>query len=409
MRHLPLPLLALFALLLVAVAAWDKEDHEIFRIRDEIIATQGPNVTFYDFLGVKPSASQSELNKAFRRKSKQLHPDKVKRAFIANYGKQKANANKNRKPGVHVKKGPTEREIDRAVKLATEEYARLGVTQDILKGPGRERYDHFLQNGFPKWKGTGYYYSRFRPGLGTVLTGLFLVFGGAGHYAALTLSWKRQVEFVDRYIRHARRAAWGDEIGIKGIPGLDDSGRSSRPSAGVSTGAAGTESGEEGPAMPVNRKQKRMMEKETRKESKKGSKSRGGDGTSTPPPAPALVTGTVTPTGGNRKRVIAENGKVLIVDATGNVYLEEENEDGETEEFLLDTSEIKRPTIRDTMVYRLPVWIYQKTVSRFTGSADAGLAEDEFEDGLEEEEIVQEFLAPPSTTSGSRRKGGRRG
>ena len=28
------------------------------------------------------------------------------------------------------------------------------------------RYDFFYKNGLPKWRGTGYYYSRFRPGLG---------------------------------------------------------------------------------------------------------------------------------------------------------------------------------------------------------------------------------------------------
>lgn len=27
-------------------------------------------------------------------------------------------------------------------------------------------YDFFYKNGVPKWRGTGYYYSRFRPGLG---------------------------------------------------------------------------------------------------------------------------------------------------------------------------------------------------------------------------------------------------
>ena len=28
------------------------------------------------------------------------------------------------------------------------------------------RYDFFYTNGVPKWRGTGYYYSRFRPGIG---------------------------------------------------------------------------------------------------------------------------------------------------------------------------------------------------------------------------------------------------
>ena len=28
------------------------------------------------------------------------------------------------------------------------------------------RYDFFYKNGVPKWRGTGYYYTRFRPGIG---------------------------------------------------------------------------------------------------------------------------------------------------------------------------------------------------------------------------------------------------
>jgi hypothetical protein len=31
------------------------------------------------------------------------------------------------------------------------------------------RYDFFYKNGVPKWRGTDYYYSRFRPGLGVSL------------------------------------------------------------------------------------------------------------------------------------------------------------------------------------------------------------------------------------------------
>lgn len=39
--------LALFAVLLVVAAAWTKEDYEIFRLNDEVIAAEGHNVTFY--------------------------------------------------------------------------------------------------------------------------------------------------------------------------------------------------------------------------------------------------------------------------------------------------------------------------------------------------------------------------
>ena len=105
---------------------------------------------------------------------------------------------------------------------------------------------------------------------------------------------------------------------------------------------------------------------------------------------------------GAKKRVVAENGKVLIVDTVGNVYLEEETEEGETHEYLLDVSslchltnrctcaffssleiapnspllanafrqvdEIPRPSIYDTLLFRLPVWAYNRSIGRLTGS-----------------------------------------
>lgn len=323
-----------------------------------------------DFLGVTPTVSHPDLIKAFRKKSKQIHPDKVKRSFIASYAKPKKGQDKNRKPGVHVSKGPSDKEIQRAVKQATERYARLGIVADILKGPGRDRYNHFLNNGFPIWKGTGYYYSRFRPGLGTVLIGLFLSFGGAAHYGALILSWKRQRAFVDRYIRHARRAAWGDELGIKGLPGTD-SGNVNAPASSVDTGEG---------AVAMNRRQKRQMDRGNKKESKKG-KAPKSSGTSTPTEGGGE--GDSPTPSGERKRVMAENGKVLIVDSIGNVFLEEENEEGETQEFLLDISDIPRPTFRDTAVFQLPPWIVRKALGRLFGSARA-----EPEDSIETEIIV---------------------
>ncbi|KAI1910916.1 hypothetical protein LOZ58_006322 [Ophidiomyces ophidiicola] len=373
------------------VAAWTKEDHEIFRLREEIMLAEGVNVTFYDFLGVKPSVSQSDLSKAFRKRSKQLHPDKAKRAFLASRAKPTRKPSGKAKPGVHVGKRPSEREIQQVAKQATERFARLGIIHDILKGPERERYDYFLNNGFPKWKGTGYYYSRFRPGLGSVLAGLFLAFGGAAHYLALVLSWKRQVEFVDRYIRHARRAAWGDELGIQGLGSLrnyDDKASTTEPI---------TDEAAEEPIV-MNRRQKRMMEKESRKENKKAKKE-GSPGTATP-------TNVVTSVG-DRKRVVAENGKVLIVDAAGNVFLEEETEEGEKAEFLLDVNEIRKPTIRDTMIYRLPVWCYDKTVGRFIEGSGPD-AQPAIEGDIAVEESIDIIPVPEVASGKAARKRGKK-
>ncbi|KAH8693540.1 hypothetical protein BGW36DRAFT_323591 [Talaromyces proteolyticus] len=400
MRHPTLQFLVL-ALLLVMAAAWTKEDHEIFQLRDEILAHEGANVTFYDFLGVKATANQDDINKAYRKKAKQLHPDKVRRSFIANNSRTPRDKTKGKKPGVHVSKGPSERQISNAVKEANDRAARLNVAANILRGPSRERYDHFLNYGFPKWKGTGYYYSRFRPGLGSVLLGLFLVFGGAGHYAALVLSWKRQREFMHRYIRHARKAAWGDERGLGGIPGLD-------PSAATHAPPPPPSQPEEAQAVAMNRRQKRMMDRENRKENKKGVKTNGreaGSGTATPT---SETVGAV----GNKRRVYAENGKVLVVDSVGNVFLEEETEDGEKQEFLLDVDEIPRPQFRDTVVFRLPVWIYHKTVSKITGggpkSEDDDSQDVDADTAQGNEEVKDEVTSTATSTKSAAKKRGKR-
>lgn len=222
-----------------------------------------------------------------------------------------------------------------------------------------------------------------------------MAFGGAAHYAALVLSWRRQVEFVERYIRHARRAAWGDELGIKGLGNLGNFGAGSGSSEAAASSSAAPE---DGPVV-MNRRQKRMMDKESKKEKK--AKNKLGDEDVGGPAA-----GTVTPAG-DRKRVVAENGKVLIVDSVGNVFLEEQNEDGVTEEYLLDTSEIRRPTIRDTMVFRLPVWAYGKLVGRFIGPKAEKVEENaevqEVAD-VDSDESLENIPTPPSSDGEKKKK-----
>ncbi|KAL4881497.1 hypothetical protein BJY04DRAFT_60181 [Aspergillus karnatakaensis] len=381
--------LVLFAALFALVAAWTKEDYEIFRLHDEVTAAEGTNVTFYDFLGTRPTANQDELTKAYRKMSKILHPDKVKRTFIANTSKDKGKSQTTQK-GVHVSRGPSKREIDAAVKEAHERAQRLNTVANILRGPNRERYDHFLKNGFPTWRGTGYYYSRFRPGLGTVLIGLFLVFGGGAHYAILILNYKRQRDFVDRYIRQARRAAWGDETGIRGI--------GSAP-APAPAPAPGPDTGDAAP-VPINRRQKRMMDRENRKEKKSAKSGSRSTGTSTP------IGETVEPTG-ERKRVIAENGKVLIVDSIGNVFLEEDSEEDGRQEFLLDVDEIHRPTICDTLIFKLPGWAYRKTLGRILGTSEP--ADDEVTSEEEQAEVIEELEQPSSAVASKSAKSRKRG
>ncbi|KZW04216.1 hypothetical protein EXIGLDRAFT_758512 [Exidia glandulosa HHB12029] len=164
------------ACLLCLVFAWDKEDYEIFDLQEALEKAEGKGTTFYSWLDVTSTATNNEIAKAYRKKSLEMHPDK--------------------NPGV---KGIQDR------------YARLGVIQKILRSEGRERYDFFYKNGFPRWRGTGYYYSRFRPGLGTVLVFLVLVTAGMQHMVQ-RMNYKRDIARIERFVNEARRQAWGPKL-----------------------------------------------------------------------------------------------------------------------------------------------------------------------------------------------------
>ncbi|CAK7208364.1 hypothetical protein SBRCBS47491_000067 [Sporothrix bragantina] len=364
-------------------AAWTKEDREIFRVRDELAAALGPELTFYDFVGVPPSASLDDINKAYRKKTRLLHPDKVKQQLTAE--RQKAA----KFEGGGKAKKPTAGEVRAAVKQASEMQARLSIVTNVLRGPERDRYDHFLANGFPVWKGTEYYYNRYRPGFGTVLFGLFVFVGGGAHYIALYMSWKRQREFVERYIRYARHAAWGNQLGGVDLGGDIGADPSMAANADPSTGGGDDEPQQ--PNIAMNRKQRRMQERDAKRDAAReatggrrarrggpGASGAGSSGTATPTPQAAAG-----PTGA-KKRVVAENGKILVVDSLGDVYLEQTDEEGKVEELLLDINEVARPTFKDTAVYRLPAWVFSLTAGRLL----KGKADDE--DFAEAEEVNRE-------------------
>ncbi|RKP35327.1 DnaJ domain-containing protein, partial [Dimargaris cristalligena] len=163
----------LFALALVAfvatlwtprVAAWDDQDHEIFDLVDYLKKVQkGQDRSFYDILGVDSKATLNTLNQAFRRKSLEFHPDK----------------------------NPSEE--------AQALFTRLGPIMKILRNPAiRERYDFFMKNGVPVWRGTGYFYRRYRPGFFSVLFGL--VFFSAGiQYLVQWLNYTLTVRKIEHY------------------------------------------------------------------------------------------------------------------------------------------------------------------------------------------------------------------
>ena len=249
------------------------------------------------------------------------------------------------------------------------------------------------------------------------MLGLFVVGGGAAHYGAMYISWQRQRSFVERYIRNARKQAWGDDSGIRAIPGVDGA------ILGTSAPAPGTPptlAQENGQAV-LNRRQRRMQAMDEKKDKKK-EKSRYGEkgkdsGTSTPmeeEPAPASA-GPV----GARKKVQGENGKVLIVDSLGDVYLEGDNEDGVKGEYLLDPESVPKPRFQDTVLYRLPVYLYELGRERAMGKRPTGqrlgevVAEEEEDDDdyemIEEEGEEKEVVdrrKPSAKLAEARKKGG---
>ncbi|KAF8309571.1 DnaJ-domain-containing protein [Clavulina sp. PMI_390] len=202
-----LALLGLVWLSLVGLAfSWTKEDHEIFDLVQALEDAEGKGTTFYSILGVPYTATTAEIGKAYRKKSLSMHPDK--------------------NPGV---------------KNIEERYARLGVISKILREKeGRERYDFFYKNGVPKWRGTGYYYERFRPGLGSVLIFLALVTSGAQHGIA-HVNRKRDLDRIYRLQKQAKLTAYGPkglplEKGVKRKVRVPISGADPAEDAGRNTG-----------------------------------------------------------------------------------------------------------------------------------------------------------------------------
>ncbi|XP_046587317.1 dnaJ homolog subfamily C member 1 isoform X2 [Neodiprion lecontei] len=97
--------------------AWDNDELEVFDVVEEV------NQNFYALLGVPQDANSTDIKKAFRRLSLQLHPDK------------------NSAPD------------------ADEKFRHLVAVYDVLRDPGkRERYNDVLVNGLPNWRSAVYYY-----------------------------------------------------------------------------------------------------------------------------------------------------------------------------------------------------------------------------------------------------------
>lgn len=172
MRLLSLLFLFLATILLVK-AQWDKDDYEIFELQAALEKDEGEGSNFYSFFNLTRSASAKDIRKAYRARSMELHPDK------------------------HAS-NPS----------AARRFERLGVINKILRDHRRDRYDHFLTNGFPKWRGSGYFYARYRPGLTFVLLFLILV-TSAIELVIKSLNYKRDQNRLKSLITTAKVLAWG--------------------------------------------------------------------------------------------------------------------------------------------------------------------------------------------------------
>ncbi|KAL8291809.1 hypothetical protein RQP46_002067 [Phenoliferia psychrophenolica] len=159
---------------MVSALAWSNEDHEIFDIVSALETAEGKGTNFYSFLNVTKGATEKDISKSYRKRSLELHPDK----------------------------NPDD-------KVIADRFARLGTIAGILRdAEKRARYDHFYENGVPRWRGTGYYYSRYRPGLGTVLVALTF-FSCFIQYVYFMLKWGLDVTRVRAFQQQALEYAWG--------------------------------------------------------------------------------------------------------------------------------------------------------------------------------------------------------
>ncbi|KAJ9055633.1 hypothetical protein DSO57_1001618 [Entomophthora muscae] len=135
--------------------AFEKIDFEIFELQDELRKQEGPESNLYKLLGVSTGDSVKKITRAYRKLSLEVHPDK-----------------------------------DSSDK-ATKKFALLSNAHKVLKEKyARERYDFFLKNGFPVWRGTDYMYHRHRPGV--LFAILFVLIVGSGtQYLVQQISYVR--------------------------------------------------------------------------------------------------------------------------------------------------------------------------------------------------------------------------
>ncbi|KAJ2656850.1 hypothetical protein IW148_005445 [Coemansia sp. RSA 1199] len=160
-------LVLVLALLAIAVHAWEKLDHEIFELYDNVKRNEVTS-DWYELLGIEPKASVDDISRAYRQLSKKYHPDKLRRLTTAQNAKE------------------------------TKRFQRLSLVVNILRDKeSRKRYNFFRKNGVPAWRGTAYLYRRWRPGFTMVVCGLFVFAAGVQYLFHALSYWRAQQRIRD--------------------------------------------------------------------------------------------------------------------------------------------------------------------------------------------------------------------
>lgn len=102
---------------------------------------------------------------------------------------------------------------------AADRFKRLGLINKILRDERRDRYDHFLSKGFPRWRSqeggaSGFYYQRWRPSLLLVIS-IIVLFTSGVQLLAQKISFTRNTERLATLTENAQLAAWGPAFRTK--------------------------------------------------------------------------------------------------------------------------------------------------------------------------------------------------
>jgi len=219
--------LLVLTLLSSSVRGWDTEDHEIFDLVSALESAEGKGMTFYKFLNVHKSATLDEINRAARKLALTIHPDKH--------------------PGN---------------KTIEAKFSRLGLITAILRDPEkRKRYNFFHDNGVPRWKGTGYMYSRWQPGLGFAVSFVLLV-ATLVQYGTQHVNYHSEISKIRKFQVAARQAA--HKKVEKSSAGKSQGRKKVKISLskGVSNGPEG-DGGESDIPVPKSRQERRRMQHAT--------------------------------------------------------------------------------------------------------------------------------------------------